>query len=535
MPPQLSGIDPANPRPKTRREIQFGAGISPAPNPNRKVLFYGSKTTAGTETTNVIGEKIRDVADAILRAGARSNIVAAYLAFTAIPQDADCYMICSPESAGSAASIKLVVNGDSDANTMCEVEIVGQYIQVPIASGNQETDSASAIAAAINAAALPFKGAPGGTLPLTAAAAIDGAGPDYKVTLTCALKGPDGDSVLGGASSTRGVRVRMIGTNTQTVTKNTASFSAGSTDVDYTAAYAQVATDNFAEQVHPSTTVSTVSSTDNGIGEGIDLVKTQCGPKYGKVQCIHFGLVGTQTQQATTTQSAGGNSVFARFWWDENCDWTPGMLAAHHCAVKRSAEMKHPGANINGYTNTDSTPYYVPRKYLLADRPTEDEIVAAINTGACPISHDLGVPRLERHVTARSLNDQSAADYRAREGHVTSVVSFAWDLLELRLSEQNQPFGAADPVGNAPPMPNTRTPALVRSVALKVIEDLSGPNPLGQYKGPILDPSPASVQHMRDSVAADFLAGAFGLTVDFMSVIHNIKLLTLIRETQTAY
>lgn len=532
MPPQLSGIDPANPRPKIRREFQFGAGVSLAPNPVKKVLFYGSKTSAGSETAAVIGDKIVDVADLMTRAGGRSNIMSAYLAFCAIPQDVDCYFIASTESGGAAAYCLLTVSGASDANTTLEVTVVGAKIQVAIPTGQAATDTATAIAAALAAAPLPLPGAPGGTLPITCVAAIIGGGPTYGVTITAALKGPDGDHIIGSGAS-RGIRVRMIGTNTQTVTKG--ALSAGTTEVDYTAAYTEVANDFFAEQIHPGHATTTVTAADNGIGEGIALVKAQAGPKYGKVQVMHFGLVGTQTQQAAVSVSTGANSVYARFWWDENSDWTPGMLAAHHAAIKRAAEMRHPGANINEWVANDNQVYLVPAKYLKADRATEDEIVAAINTGASPVSHDLGRPKLERHVTSRGLNDQLAVDYRAREGHVTSVVDFAWSTFEARYQSQKQPNGAQDPVGNNPPLPNTTTPGQVASIMLGVIEDLTGPNPLGIYKGPILDPSPEAVAHMRDSVAADFVGGGFGIVTDFMSVIHNIKLSGLIRETQTAY
>ena len=154
------------------------------------------------------------------------------------------------------------------------------------------------------------------------------------------------------------------------------SVTAGTGADDFTTAYAQAAQwGELYYQVNPKHTTSAATTSDNGVGEGADSILTQALPVNGKGQQMIFGLVGTNAQAVTVATSV--NNARVKFFWAENSPYWPGMLAAQHAAVMRSQEVSHPGANLSGYTATDSTPYKIPPPYDSGDRPTTTEIRAA--------------------------------------------------------------------------------------------------------------------------------------------------------------
>ena len=83
----LTGRDPTDPRPGTFRELVLAAGPSAGPGPERRVLLAGNRTTAGTETVNVIGRAIDDDADALARFGRRSELYAMYRKYVLLDPD----------------------------------------------------------------------------------------------------------------------------------------------------------------------------------------------------------------------------------------------------------------------------------------------------------------------------------------------------------------------------------------------------------------------------------------------------------------
>jgi hypothetical protein len=206
------------------------------------------------------------------------------------------------------------------------------------------------------------------------------------------------------------------------------------------------------------------------------------------------------------------------------------MIAAHHAAVMRLGQTAHPSANLTGYANSDSTPYQVPPPFAATDKLTAAEIKADLNSGVSPVGFSaLGAGKLIRHITSKSLVPGTTTnDFRVREGHIPSAIDFFWEELQRRYLAQRQPFLAADPPQGVPPLPKVTYPRAVRALVIALIDELVGPNPLGIYEGPILDPDKAA--QMRASVQCTLIPGGIRVRVNPVAVQHNNKTETEIRE-----
>lgn len=510
----LTGVDPNDPRPSTRRELVFAAGESGGSAGPGLVLLYGNKTTAGSEAANKIGEFIKDDSDAVARFGRRSELYQMFRKYVAIDKTATIYAIAVPEGvAATAATCTLTFATSATAVSTVEVSWGGEKVAAAVASGDDVTAIAAAVAKAINAA-------DSGSWPVTATSALG------VVTVTAANKGPRGGLVLARLT------VRFTSPATTTVTKS--AVVAGTVDDDFTDAYAEAATGVYEYQCIPCHATAAVGATDNQIGEGADFVKAQALPGVGKEQRLHVGLVGTQAEATAVATSGACNSPRVFFFHAENSPWTPAMLAAHHMAAVRSRQMVYPAANLNGYTATESTPYLVPEPADKADRPTPTEVIADLNNGICPVEFSAtGKPSLTRFITSRSLNSQGENDYRAREGHITKCIDFSWGIVKQRWEDQKQPNIADDPAPGAKPVPLTSTPGQLKGIIWSVIDDLAGPMPLGIYPGPIL--APDRVAKMKASVNVARVGAALHASADFEVVMHLLKSETTINETSPAY
>ncbi len=513
----LTGIDPQDPTPSDRRELIFGAGKGNGGSAERTVLLIGNITSAGSATVSTVTEALTDDLDAIAKLGRRSELYRMYKAYTAVDSGATIYACPSVASAGTAATATITLATTATAASSLKIELVGEAIEVPISEGDTAIIVAAAVVAAVNAASE-------GTWPVTAAQGAPAN--DHIVTLTTANLGPRNILILS--------RLRTTFTKSCSMTSVIGAVGGGATEDDATAAIAAASSGEFYHWVLPYHNTSAPTATDNQIGEAITAVVTQALPINGKEQTVHVGLVGTQAQATTVATASPCNSVRATFWHAENSDWTPGMLAAHHAAVVRSQQVRHPSANIAGYTPTDQTLYLVPKPYAIGDRPTAVEIRADLNNGVSPVAfRGNGRPYLVRHVTSRSLNAQSLNDYKAREGHITSAIDFAWNEFKGRLASVKQEFVAANPAEGKKPTPNTTTPSIVVAEAFSLIDDLAGPNPLGLYNGPIL--APDKIAEMKASVVCTKITGGLSVAMDLFAVEHLLKTESVIREVGAAY
>jgi phage tail sheath gpL-like len=516
----LTGLSPTRRTPGIVREFVFGAGISSGVSSDRPVLIFGNKTSAGSEATNTIGAPIASDEDCVLRFGRKSEARLLYRYFVSIDPNARIYIIAPPEAGGAtAATIDITfAGGTATTATTGVVTILGQDVTFPIASGNTVTDVAASCVAAINA----FDD---GSLPLTA---TNVAG---VVTLTTANLGPRQDYVL--------ARVRasiQAPTSLVTTTVSVGSVISGTNEDDFSVAIATAALGEYTYQISPKFSTSTPTTTDNGVGEHIAMIREQALPVNGKSQMVTFGLVGTQAQSSSVATDVDANSVYAFFFASKNSDWTPGMIAAHCSGVMRSQQMVDPAANLAGYANTTTTKFLCPVPYSKSDWWTPTEIEQLLKDGVCPIgARATGQAYIVRHITSRSLNDQGTKDYRASEGHITSVMFAIWDVLSTRYGEQKQGKVSDDPIPGAKPVPGVDTPNTLAALIRNIFVDASGPAPFGVYASPLLDPSPAVLQSSLDSILVTRRPGGLAATFNMYAVQHNLFSEFTLREASPAY
>lgn len=506
----LTGISSSNPLPRVAREFVFGAGVGAGTADARKVILMGNLTSAGTATANTVTDPIESDADSRDLFGPDSELHAMYRAFMQVPQDVEIRAIPVAESGGNAASVVLTIANNSDAVSVIRVKYMGEVIEYAVASGDEEETTSDGLAAAIN-------GYDGGQLMLTAVSDTAAAGDDYEVTCTFPHKGTRGTHAL------NELTVEMVGTNTQTITKETVS--AGTTEDDHTDAIAELGSLDDAYYVVTAKTATTApSATDNGLGELQTEITSQALPINGKDMRLFYGLVGTSAEAITVPPAAPMNSVYAHGIQLEDCPLLPGQIAANVCAVVRAQEIAHPGANVNGTTLP-----FIPAPLDAADYPTTNEQISQLNNGVTPLAVEKGRVILKRFITNRSLNDDSAQDYKAREGHIASVVHFTWNEARQRWANIRQPFADFDPEGQNPPTDRTTTPASARAMWEALFDTLASSNPLSQFAGPILAPSRVTEMKERLSVVYDG-TGRFPTTVTLFAVQHNLGTDVLLQE-----
>lgn len=514
----LTGVDPNDPIPGILREILFAQGLGSGSNPTRTVLLYGNKTSTGSETATEINQPLQSREDCINRFGRRSEIRWLYESYVAIDPDATIYAIAAAEhGSGTASTVTFTfAAGAATGRTNIIIEGLGRSTTVGVETDDTAIVQAAAVAAAINDwedSGMPF----------TAAV---GANPnDHVVTVTTSNLGPRHSLIL------ERLRVRYETSVGTTVTK--ASVSAGANDDDFTDAYGVAATaGEFYYQVNPKHTTSSSSATDNGVGEGAAYITSQALPTNGKGQQMIFGLVGTNAQAVTVATSV--NNARCKFWWAENNPFTPGMIAATMAAVQRLNETRHPGENWNGYTNSDSTPFYIPAPYSAGDRPTKTEVRAALHNGVSVIDFTArGQAFVVRHITSRSHTGTSGQnDYRARSGHIPSAQDFGWADLYGRVSrqKQQQTFVAADPATGQKPLPGMMYPSSALGIARKWLTDLCGPYVDNR---PVFDPG--ALPDMLASLGVIPLNDGYSIKCSTVSVRHNNKWQQRIEESSPAY
>ncbi len=497
----LAGLNPFSPRPGTFRELVFAAGASGGQASERTILLYGNRTTAGSETVSVIGDPVVDDADMVARTGRRSELYWMYKVAVAVDPGAKYYFVCVPESGGTAATVDFVIANTATGAATIEISFLGEKTYASVSSGDTITVIGEAIEAAINAAS-------DGSWPCTA---NNVAG---TVTVTMSLKGPRFGLALG-STANLGMRIRLLSSVTTTITKG--NFVAGTTEDDGSNAILEAAQGSYGFHCSPWHTTSAPTETDNQLGELSTMIRSQSLPINGKQQVFTSGFVGASGSIATVSAAAAINTAYGYFFWQENSDWLPGMLAAHHAAVMRSQQIADPGYNFDGYMSGDNTLYKVPPHYLKADRPTTTEIEGALNNGMTPIGATAnGSPYIARLITSRSLNAQGNNDYRARDGHITPCTFTFWEVLQGRWESTKQPRKGPDPVRGEKPLPKTTTPGQVKELVYSTIDAMVAPNPLGVYPAPILDAG--QVASMKNSVVITDTPGGYGVYVDVQAV-----------------
>lgn len=522
----LTGIPSTSPLPGTKRELRFAQGTKSNAGQKRSVVLVGNKT-GGTASLDGMGDALNTVIspsqiptsdDFEARFGKRSELNWMYRKYTEVDPNADIYVVAVPENGSAAAATRTYtfVNAATDTTTGI-IEWGGERLEYTVNSGDTAiTQAASALAKITADPYLPFS------------AAVGGSGSEHILTITASNGGPRGDLVVG--------RVRIRNAKNVATTITAGSVTAGTGADDFTTALSALAQFEIYYHVAACTATAGVTTTDNGVGEYITFINDQALPANGKEQIVNFGLVGTQSQATTVATSSAANSVNAVFWHAENNDWTPAMIAAHCTAVKRSQEMIHPAANLAGYTNSENTRFTIPDPYDKNDRPTQIEQAADLDNGVTPIAfYPDGTPYIVRQVTSKSWTGSSATkDYRAREGHIPSVVHYFWGEAEARYSvlrQQNQ-LVSSEPAKGQKPVKGVMYPSTIKKMILSVIDDFTGPTISGI---PLLDPSPEAIAEMKASVDVVDMTDGTSAICDVQPARHNLKGHFLINQTGPAY
>jgi phage tail sheath gpL-like len=514
----LTGVDPLDPTPSDRRELILGAGPGSSGGTVRTVVLYGNKQATGSETVDTLDPTlpILDEADCVTRFGRRSEVTWMYRYYVAVDPSATIYGAAVTESVGNAAHVEFAIAGGASAtaNSTLRFTIMGRTVDVAVTSGDL-------VATVVANAVVALNDAEQSSLPIV----VTDASPN--VTVTHVHKGPRHGQILGGAGF--GCRARFTVPCTLTVTK--AAVTAGTTEDDGTAVIASAMNHENYYHVLPWITTAPLA-TDNQLGEFLAAIVAQAAPANGKEQLQFSGFTGTQG--AHTTQCVALNSTRAHSYWAENNDLPGSMIAAHCAAVKRVSEVAHPSANIAGYCATDNTPWTIPAPALIADRPSATEVRADLNNGGSPIAtRPNGKTYLVRDISSRSESATGDKDYKAREGHILSAVTFAWQLFADRYAAQKQPFVDDNPAAGQMPKARTTTPDSVRSIMIGVIDDLTSSKPLGIYDGPVLAPSKAD--KMKASIITAKIPAGVTISAELFAIEHNLKSETKILEVGDAY
>ena len=246
----LTGIGD-DPTPAIRREILFAQGDTLGSGSARYVILLGNKTSAGSETVEVLGAQIGGDQDMRDRFGARSELYQMWRTYSAIDTQATIYALAVTEAGAASTFTVTFAGGAATAAGTLDVTWGGLITSVSIASGDTAIVQAAAFAAAVNSA-------DSGSWPFTAA--IGGGGSEHIVTVTSANTGDR--SPLSTARLLATYR-KSVGT---TATKS--ALAGGTTPDDFSTAYATIANaGTFYYQVTAKTATSAPTATDNGLGE----------------------------------------------------------------------------------------------------------------------------------------------------------------------------------------------------------------------------------------------------------------------------
>jgi phage tail sheath gpL-like len=512
----LTGLDPNDPRPGTFREITLGVGESNTSGVVDDVLLLGNKTSDGSETVDTLNDPIQSLSDMIARFGKRSEITWMYRKYVAADPNATIYAIAPAEAGGAAAATRTFtfVTAASGESTLY-IDWGGETTSISVSSGDTAIVQAAAFAEAINDAS-------DSSWPMTAV--IGGAGSEHIVTVTSANLGTRAPLVL--------ARIRTRYSKTVATVITAGAVGGGTGEDDFTTAYGYAAKGLYSYQASAKHSTSGVTTTDNGIGEHIEQIRTQALPATGKEQYVFFGLVGTQAQATTVATSSAANSARAFFMHVENCPWTPAMMAAHYAAVVRSKQIVYPAHNFDGHTASDTNVFQVPAPYDKADWLTDTEIRADLNNGVTPVAFSArGASSIVRHITSRSLSG-SASDYRVRDGHIVRCIDIVWRHVAAPWASTKQNNVAAEPPAGTLPKPKTTYPSAARAMVCSIIDDACSAAPFGIYPGPILDPSLAD--QMKALVLVTKVSGGLQVSADLRAPELLHKTYFDLRETSPA-
>jgi phage tail sheath gpL-like len=508
----LTGIDASDPRPGILRELQVAQGDSGSGGrPRAAVMLANMATGTGSGSVDGLGDAlnvarlITSRQDVIDRAGYHSEALGpGHDAFRRLNTETDLYMIFVAPGT-TAATATLTFATAAAATNALRISCMGETIEVGVANGDTAIIVAAAVAAKINQQL---------HWPMTAA--VGAPANDHIVTLTAGFAGTRGDHYL--------TRLRTAWSRPSAMTVTKSAVSGGGTDDDHTSAIAGLEGSEYYYHVSPKTSTSATSATDNGLGEHAAALASRYAPAGGKAEVLHFGATGTNAQAITLAVSVNYHQAFCV--WAEANDYSPLMLAAQACAIQAKEEASDRGCPIFDYGPAgNGKALDVPPPFTFTDRATPTEVKAALNNGVTPIEFSpSGKSKITWQITTRS-ETSSVKDYRARAGHIPSVVADFWDTVRIQHSSTRQLRVSDNPAEGEKPLPGFTYPRDVEATLRNVID--------AKIDGPRATLDPAKRVEMKASAAATLVSGGGAGTSAYaklFAVKPNLKSHFLLQE-----
>ena len=367
------------------------------------------------------------------------------------------------DAGGTAASATLTFATNATGAFTVRLKLLGNVIDVPVASGDTVTTIAAAVCDAINDAQ---------DLPFTAQNASGVA------TITAKNTGPRGNTIVVDAYF-----VTSTGTEVRITTSSTASGGGTTGAWSNTAALGGEITlasgatqDTFANALTAIDPVrfdrivgSCIDATN--IGRIVTHVNTHAGPTVQKLEQAVCGSVDTYANAVTL--ATGQNASRLQVVWN-HASVIPAWECATQVAAARLAgdaavyspalpgESDNPAANLDGLQLAT-----VLAQRVIADQPTSTEIEGALNNGLtvlAPSSARPGYATVVRSITSRSLRN-GTPNYAVLDTSSVTVPDYVADFLRADLATTFAGCKlAADSVNGTPPrIALVVTPSIVRS------------------------------------------------------------------------
>jgi phage tail sheath gpL-like len=489
-----TGWDPQDPTPRNGLEVAFGRGSAGGQSQSRKALIICNKVSSvGSGSVDGLGSTLNtpvDIlggeAEVIQRAGYHSEALLLYRLFVRYNKTTQVALAIVPPGTGSG-TFTWTFATNSNASGSVKIYCNGEAIEVGVASGDTPDTVKTNVIAAVNA-----------QLHWTVVASSGGVG---IVTITSAIAGTRHDHALNMASAA------MTLPNAMTVTKS--AVTPGSTDDDQTTLISNLEQFDYYYQVNPKQVATSVTSTDNGIGEHAAAMATWVQANLGKNCVLIIGSTTTPANAVTVAQSINQPWAFVKH--QEDNYMSPGQLAVHFAAILAGRETTQRAAYMAGYGLDEPLDILPPPDP--ADRPTAAEIKTMLQGGVSPIAFKGDRPYFVWPVTTKSLTN-SIADYRSRPGQIPSV---GFDLRDALLTEWNaerQDFFADDPAEGDLPQVNFTYKRDVRSLIARVLRNRA----LGLTGQTTLDPG--ELDNMIASIVVNKTTTGFAANFDYVPVKH---------------
>lgn len=450
----LTGLTANDPVPGAYLEISFAQGEAAGSGTPIEVLLMGNKTSAGSATvdTEVYGPdsltQLQTEDDAIALFGAGSELHRMFRRFTKVNRSTTLRAIAVTESAGTAASLSIVLATAAAANGNVRVFVHDEFADVPVTSGDDVDVTGAAIAAAINA-----KTHWGVTATYTS-------GTDT-LLITAKQKGPRGNDIRVQIVPSAGIATTFSAGTTDS------PLASGATADDNTAALATINSSRYYYIVSAAWDATQ-------LGALVTQVGVNQAPTIGIRQRVIAGSVDTLGN--TNTLAIARNAARAEIVWSEKSPWSASELAANQAAIITNFEVApNPRTNFASFGQDAKTaPYWVvPAPRLKSAHPSRTSIKSALNNGVSPIGVNAnGSTYLVNRITTRSLNG-AQNDYRIRSSHKVTICDFFGDdALAKTVLQFSGKRLADDPAdGQRPPGGDVVTPRIYKGALFRLIDD----------------------------------------------------------------